>query len=105
MAGLSKLFNQENIYIIQALLVMLVVLVADLSQKKIFSTFAKKAERTQNKWDDALLLAIPRPLSAIIWITGITFTGDIGTFEEISFHVLYCSQHQLVLLWLYQSQL
>jgi len=77
MAGLSKLFNQENIYIIQALLVMLVVLVADLSQKKIFSTFAKKAERTQNKWDDALLLAIPRPLSAIIWITGITFTGDI----------------------------
>jgi MscS family membrane protein len=77
MSGFNKLLNPENIFIIQAFLVIFVALIADFFQKKIFKSLAEKAIRTTNKWDDALLLSIPRPLSIIIWITGITFASEI----------------------------
>ena len=77
MAGFDQTLIQENVYILQAFLVMFAALLVDLFQKKIFRTLSKKAESTRNKLDDALLLSIPRPLSAIIWITGITFTSEI----------------------------
>ncbi len=77
MAVLDRLLTQENIYIFQAFLVIFVALLLDLFQKKIFRTLAKKAELTPNIWDDAILLSIPRPLSAITWITGIAFSSEI----------------------------
>ncbi|MBT3369006.1 MAG: mechanosensitive ion channel family protein [Nitrospina sp.] len=77
MAGFNQLLTQENVYILQAFLVLFVALLVDLFQKKIFGTLSKKAVHTQNKWDDAFLLSIPRPLSAIIWITGIAFASEI----------------------------
>ena len=77
MAGFSQLLTQENVYILQAFLVLFVALLVDLFQKKIFGTLSKKAQTTKNKWDDAFLLSIPRPLSAIIWITGIAFASEI----------------------------
>ena len=77
MTEFYKLLNPENIYIIQVILVLFVALVADFFQKKIFRSLAEKAIRTANKWDDAVLQSIPRPLSIIIWITGIAFASEI----------------------------
>lgn len=77
MAGFEQLFDQNNTYILQVFFVLFVTLVADIVQKKTFKSLAKKAERSRNIWDDALLLSIPRPLSVITWITGITFTSEI----------------------------
>ena len=77
MTEFDKLLNPENIYIIQVILVLFVALVADFFQKKIFRSLAEKAIRTANKWDDAVLQSIPRPLSIIIWITGIAFASEI----------------------------
>ncbi len=77
MAGFDQLFNQENVYMLQAFLVMFVALLVDLFQKKVFRTLTKKAQKTRNKLDDVLLLSVPRPLSIIIWITGIAFTSEI----------------------------
>ena len=77
MAGFDQILIQESVYILQAFLVMFAALLVDLFQKKIFKTLSKKAESTRNKLDDALLLSIPRPLSAIIWITGIAFASEI----------------------------
>ncbi len=77
MAYFKQLLAQENTYIIQAFLVIFMALLVDLCQKKILGTLLKKAERTRNKWDDAFLLSLPRPLSLIIWTTGIAFAGEI----------------------------
>ncbi len=77
MVDFKQLLAQENTYIIQAFLVMFAALLVDLCQKKIFRTLLKKAEHTRNKWDDAFLLSLPRPLSLIVWITGIAFAGEI----------------------------
>jgi len=73
----KQLFDFVNVYILQAFLIIFLALIADLFQKKIFRSFAEKAKRTSNKWDDAILLSIPSPLSIIIWITSITFAGKI----------------------------
>ena len=77
MAGIDDKLIQESAYILQAFLVIFLALLVDLFQKKILRTLLKKAGRTKNKFDDALLLSIPRPLSAIIWITGVTFASEI----------------------------
>jgi MscS family membrane protein len=73
----KQLFDFVNVYILQAFLIIFLALIADLFQKKIFRSLAEKAKRTSNKWDDAILLSIPSPLSIIIWITSITFAGKI----------------------------
>ena len=77
MTNLKQLFTQENVYILQALLVILLALITNSFQKRIFKSLAKKAKSTKNKWDDALLQSVPRPLSAIIWITSVAFAGEI----------------------------
>ena len=77
MPDFDQLLTQKNVYILQVFLVILVTLAADLFQKKLFRALSKKAERTLQKWDDALLLSIPRPLSVIVWTTGITFAFEI----------------------------
>jgi MscS family membrane protein len=77
MVGFDQLLTQENFYILQAFLVMFLALLLDLFQKKILSALLKKAELTKNIWDDAILISIPRPLSTIIWITGIAFASAI----------------------------
>lgn len=77
MSDFDQLLSQENMYIFHAFLVIFVALIADLFQKRIFKSLAKKAGRTANQWDDALLLSIPRPLSLIIWVASIAFAGEI----------------------------
>ncbi len=77
MAEFDQSFIRENVYVLQAFLVIFVALLVDLFQKKIVGTLSKKAESTRNELDDAILLSIPRPLSAIIWMTGIAFTSEI----------------------------
>jgi MscS family membrane protein len=77
MMEFDKFFNQQNVFIFQVFLVMFVALIANFSQKKIIGSLSKKAQNTKNKWDDAFLLSLPRPLSTIIWITAITFSIEI----------------------------
>jgi MscS family membrane protein len=77
MADFKELLAQENIYIFHAFLIIFVALIADLFQKRALKSLAEKAKLTQNSWDDALLLAIPHPLSIIIWMASIAFAGEI----------------------------
>ena len=77
MSEIQNLITKENTYILQAFLVVLLALIADLIQKKAFRRLSKKAEKTSKKWDDAILSSIPRPLSIIIWVSSIAFTAEI----------------------------
>ncbi|MBC8288389.1 MAG: mechanosensitive ion channel family protein [Nitrospinae bacterium] len=77
MMDFKQLLSQENIYIFQAFLVIFIALIANFFQKRVFKSLAEKAKRTPNKWDDAVLLSVPNPLSAIIWATSIAFAGEI----------------------------
>ena len=77
MSELENFISKENTYIFQTLLVIFLALIADLIQKIVLRRLTKKAEETKNKWDDAILSSIPRPLSLIIWVSSIAFSAEI----------------------------
>ena len=77
MSELESFISKENTYIFQTLLVVFLALIADLIQKIVLRRLTKKAEQTKNKWDDAILSSIPRPLSLIIWVSSIAFSAEI----------------------------
>ena len=77
MRNLDQLISPEyTAYITQVLLVIFATLIVDFMQKKIMRSLVKKALQTENIWDDAVLSSISRPLSLIIWVTGIAFVSE-----------------------------
>ncbi|MBT6718892.1 MAG: mechanosensitive ion channel family protein [Nitrospina sp.] len=77
MSFFDQWITKENAYILEAIFVLVFALIADLIQKKTFRSLSTKAAKTKTKWDDAILLSIPKPLSIIIWIASIAFAADI----------------------------
>jgi MscS family membrane protein len=73
---LTGLLGTET-WIIQVFIVVLAMLVINYAQKKILQRLLEKAESTKNTWDDALLSAMMRPLSVLVWVLGLTFAADI----------------------------
>nr|ABK80633.1 putative small-conductance mechanosensitive channel [uncultured marine Nitrospinaceae bacterium] len=77
MRNLDQLISPEyTAYITQVLLVIFATLIVDFTQKKTMASLAKKALKTENIWDDGILLSISRPLSLIIWVTSIAFCSE-----------------------------
>ena len=93
MSELQDFISQENTYIFQAFFVIFLALIADLIQKYVFKKLTKKAEKTKNKWDDAVLFSIPRPLSVIIWVSSIAFSAEI--FQKETGAVIFEAFHPL----------
>jgi len=55
-------------------LIVFFALFVDFIQKIILSRLHKKALLTDNPWDDAILNALRKPLSVLIWIIGLSIT-------------------------------
>jgi len=70
--------DKDSAWIFQIFVVVLVALFFDFFQRKFVQRIAKKFEATKNYWDDALIFAIIKPLSLIIWSTGIYLAADIA---------------------------
>ncbi|MBC8519121.1 MAG: mechanosensitive ion channel family protein [Gammaproteobacteria bacterium] len=78
---LSTMIEHQH-WIFQVFAVVLVALTIDLMQRVTLSRLHTKAEnKTKNLWDDAILRALRRPLSMLIWITGIAFSAKIAQHE------------------------
>ena len=63
-----------------ALSVFMVVLAAvmlDFLQRRVIRRITVVVRNTKNLWDDALLNAVPRPLSLVIWLVGITMAAQL----------------------------
>ncbi|MEN8167141.1 MAG: mechanosensitive ion channel family protein [Pseudomonadota bacterium] len=68
-------------WIMQAFLVVFGSLLLDFVQRRLLNRLEKTLSRTRNPWDDALLHALRKPLSLLIWILGITFAAHIVRVE------------------------
>jgi len=62
--------------------VVLAALTADFVQRRVLARLRRKLETTQNPWDDAVVDALARPLSLLIWVVGIAFAAQIA--ERVS---------------------
>jgi len=69
-------------WITQVFLVVLAALTADFVQRRVLARLRRKLETTQNPWDDAVVDALARPLSLLIWVVGIAFAAQIA--ERVS---------------------
>ncbi len=66
-------FDREQLWIVKIFAIVFIALLVDFIQKRILKRVQKQLDKTRNRWDDALLHALQRPLSLLIWILGLAF--------------------------------
>jgi len=77
----SDFWQGDSVWISQIFVVVFVALLADFLQRRILRSLAKRFEKTRNLWDDALLEAIRRPFSLLIWVVGISLAAQIAATQ------------------------
>lgn len=65
------------VWIAQVFVVVFVALLADYLQKRALSRLHARLLTTPKVWDDALVDAVRRPLTLLIWVVGIAFAAEI----------------------------
>lgn len=66
-----------NTWVIQVFLVVFIALMFDFVQRKMLARLHLKLSRTKTPWDDAIVGALQRPVTLLIWVVGLTFAADI----------------------------
>jgi MscS family membrane protein len=74
---LQNFILEHNSYLIQAFIVIFGSLIIDYVQKKVLKRLHLRLEKTKNKWDDAVIGAVTKPISVIIWAAGISLAAEI----------------------------
>ncbi len=65
-------------WVIQVFIVVFVTLLIALIQHLLFNHLQRQLQKTANLWDDTLVYALRRPLTALIWVIGITFAAELA---------------------------
>ncbi len=69
--------QQTETWIIQVFVIVFVALLLDLVQKRVLRRIKRQFDKTPNLWDDALIHAIIKPLSVLIWIFGLSIALEV----------------------------
>lgn len=77
----NEFWQGEGVWITQIFVVVLVALFVDFFQRRLLRSLAKRFAKTNNQWDDAVLEAMRRPLSLLIWVTGISLAAQIASVQ------------------------
>lgn len=67
----------DNLWMMQVFVVVLSVLIINFIQKRILSKLVNRLRSSSKTWDDAVVEALQKPLSALVWIVGIAFAAQI----------------------------
>ena len=77
----------DGLWLTEAFLIILIALLFDFFQKKALKKLHIKLERTKNPWDEAVLESLAKPISAFIWLWGVTIAANvIGDANNISLY-------------------
>jgi MscS family membrane protein len=80
MTDLIAQFEQHHetlAWVLQAFVVVFFALLLDFIQKRVLARIYPRVQATSTLWDDALVGALRRPLTLLIWVVGITFAAQI----------------------------
>ena len=82
-------FNGES-WVLQVFAVVFISLLFDWIQKIVLRKLHEKLEKTNNYWDDTIIESAKRPISALIWVLGLTFAAEIvrSNSDAIVFEVI-----------------
>lgn len=85
-----KDYFSANFWVAQVFVVVFLVLLLNFVQKRILNRFYDRLSRTNKVWDDAVVDALRRPLTLLIWIVGLALAAkfvqqetDAVIFEAI----------------------
>lgn len=67
----------DGVWITQVFVVVFLALLADFVQRGVIRHLARRLQKTTSVWDDALLEALRRPLSLLIWVVGLSAAAQI----------------------------
>ena len=70
--------GKESVWIVKIFVIVLAALLLDFFQRKVTKRVSRKFDSTRNYWDDALVFAVIKPVSLIIWGTGIYLAANIA---------------------------
>jgi len=73
----NQYLNNDDLWMINVFVIVFLALIIDYFQKRILRKVQAKLEKTKTAWDDALIHAIQKPVSLLIWIFGLSFALDI----------------------------
>ena len=76
MQKLGDLVGSDH-WAVLAFCVILVSLLIDFIQRKLLNRVQSQTSRTENPWDDAVIEALIKPISLIIWLFGISLAAEI----------------------------
>lgn len=79
---LSEVFSTENIWVGEVFVVVLITLTLAMLSQTVLSHLIRRAEKTKNLWDDALLEAGQRPIRWVIWLVGMSWAAEIATNQS-----------------------
>ena len=77
MDNLYNFLMGSDSYILQSFVVVFATLLADFLQRKLLKRLQGRLEKTRTLWDDAVVKALIKPLTLIIWVAGISFAAEI----------------------------
>ena len=80
-------FGGEDAWVYQIFIVVFFVLLANFILMRVLTRLQKGFSRTANKWDDALIHALRKPLRLLVWIVGISFAVQIA--KDVSNAVIF----------------
>lgn len=75
---LFGLIGRDNIWILETFVVVLVTLIITLLVRKICNIALRKAQKTNNLWDDALVEAAIKPARWMVMLVGLTLATQIA---------------------------
>ncbi len=67
----------DSLWISEVFLIIFLVLIFDVIKKRILKKLHSRLEQTENPWDDAFIESISKPLSAFIWLWGISIAANV----------------------------
>ena len=71
-------FYKESAWIFHIFGIVFATLLTNFIWRRYFDKVMTKLAKTKNPWDDALWLAIHKPVGFLIWIVGISFAAEIS---------------------------
>lgn len=80
MQTISEYFNQlsgDHGWVIQVFIIVFLTLLANFIAKRLLSKLHIQLQKTENLWDDAVVIAAGKPLTVLIWVIGISWAAEV----------------------------
>ncbi len=67
----------DGLWISEVFFIILIALLLDFIKKRVLKKVYQRLEKTENPWDDAFIESVSKPLSAFIWLWGISIASNV----------------------------